>query len=51
MPKTIQSAHWLADQQFSNAVKLYLKREHAGMAAYVDELAEHTPLKSTKVQP
>ena len=51
MPKTIQSAHWLADQQFSNAVKLYLKREHAGIAAYVDELAEHTPLKSTKVQP
>lgn len=51
MPKTIQSAHWLADQQFSNAVKLYLKREHAGIAAYVDELAEHTPLKSTKVLP
>jgi len=51
LPKTIQSAHWLADEQFSNAVKLYLKREQAGMAAYVDELAEHTPLKSTKVLP
>lgn len=51
LPKTIQSAHYIADQRFSNAVKHFLDREHQGIGAYVDELAEHSPLKSTKVQP
>ena len=51
LPKTLQSAHWLANAQFSQAVKHYLARERAGMAAYVDELAEHSPLKSNTVLP
>jgi predicted N-acyltransferase len=38
------------DPQFAGAVKHFLDREHQGIAAYVDELAEHNPLKSTKVQ-
>ncbi len=46
MPQTLQSAHWLANPQFSQAVKHFLTRERAGIAAYVDELAEHSPLKS-----
>lgn len=49
LPKTIQSAHFIADPQFSKAVKHFLDREHQGIAAYVDELAEHSPLKSSKV--
>ena len=50
LPTTLQSAHFIADAAFSRAVKHFLDREHQGMAAYVDELAEHSPLKSTKVQ-
>ena len=50
LPTTLQSAHWIADAGFSNAVKRFLEREHEGMAAYVDELEQHIPLKSSKVQ-
>ena len=49
MPTTIHSAHWIADPQFSKAIKLFLEREHQGITAYVDELAEHSPLKSSTV--
>ena len=48
-PTTIHSAHWIADPQFSKAIKLFLEREHDGIAAYVDELSEHSPLKSSTV--
>ena len=51
LPTTLQSAHFIADPRFANAVKHFLDREHQGIGAYVDELAEHSPLKSTKVQP
>lgn len=50
LPTTIQSAHYIADPQFSKAVKHFLEREQQGIGAYVDELAEHSPLKSSKVQ-
>ena len=50
LPTTIQSAHFIADPQFAKAVQHFLDREHQGIGAYVDELAEHSPLKSTKVQ-
>ncbi|WP_254598256.1 GNAT family N-acetyltransferase [Polynucleobacter arcticus] len=49
LPTTLHSAHWIADAGFSNAVKRFLEREHEGMAAYVDELEQHIPLKSSKV--
>ncbi len=49
MPTTLHSAHWIADPQFSKAIKLFLEREHLGIAAYVDELSEHSPLKSSTV--
>jgi predicted N-acyltransferase len=51
LPTTLQSAHWIADAGFSNAVKHFLEREREGMAAYVDELEQHIPLKSSKVLP
>ncbi len=51
IPTTISSAHWIADEQFSKAVKRFLEREHEGIAAYVNELEEHSPLKSTTVCP
>ena len=50
LPTTIQSAHFIADPQFAKAVQHFLNREHQGIGAYVDELAEHSPLKSSKVQ-
>ncbi|MBU3594398.1 N-acetyltransferase [Polynucleobacter sp. 71A-WALBACH] len=49
LPTTLQSAHWIADPGFAGAVKRFLEREHEGMAAYVDELEQHIPLKSSKV--
>ena len=51
IPTTIYSAHFIADPRFAKAVKHFLERERQGIAAYVDELAEHSPLKSTKVHP
>lgn len=50
LPTTIHSAHFIADPRFAKAVKHFLEREHQGIGAYVDELAEHSPLKSTKVR-
>jgi len=50
LPTTIQSAHYIVDPRFSQAVKHFLEREHQGIGAYVDELGEHSPLKSTTVQ-
>ena len=51
LPTTIQSAHFIQDPRFAKAVAHFLEREHQGIGAYVDELAEHSPLKSTKVLP
>ena len=46
MPVATQSAHWLAHPEFSAAVEDFLKREGAGMSAYVDELNDHSPFKA-----
>ena len=46
MPVGTQSAHWLAHPQFSAAVADFLQREGHGIAAYVDELREHSPFKT-----
>jgi len=51
LPTTIQSAHFIKDSRFAKAIAHFLDREHQGIGAYVDELAEHSPLKSTKVLP
>jgi predicted N-acyltransferase len=49
MPTTIHSAHWIVDPQFSKAIGHFLEREHQGITAYIDELSEHSPLKSSTV--
>ncbi len=46
LPVATQSAHWLAHPQFARAVADFLEREGQGVAAYVDELREHSPFKS-----
>ena len=45
LPAPTRSAHWLAHPAFADAVADFLQREGAGMAAYVDELHEHSPFK------
>ena len=45
VPVTTRSAHWLADPGFESAVRRFLARETEGVAAYVDELAEHAPFR------
>ncbi|HXZ48354.1 MAG TPA: GNAT family N-acetyltransferase [Usitatibacter sp.] len=45
LPEATRSFHWLAHPAFNRAVDEYLGREGAGIAAYVDELAERTPFR------
>ena len=45
MPVQALSAHWLAHPKFARAVESFLEREGAGVARYVNELAEHSPFK------
>ena len=44
-PTPTQSAHWLANESFYEAVERFLEREGNGMSAYIDELQEHSPFK------
>ncbi|MEI2418109.1 GNAT family N-acetyltransferase [Orrella sp. JC864] len=45
MPVATRSAHWLAHPAFAQAVEDFLRREAAGLDAYMDELNEHTPYR------
>ncbi len=45
LPVRTQSAHWLADARFADAVADFLAREGAGMQHYTDELRERNPFK------
>jgi predicted N-acyltransferase len=47
LPVATQSAHWLAHPQFSQAVEDFLAREGAGMEAYLDELRDRNPFRSS----
>ncbi len=44
-PVACQSAHWIKDPRFKNAVSEFLRRESSGIDRYVDELSEHAPFK------
>jgi uncharacterized protein len=44
-PVETLSAHWLAHPRFARAVEQFLEREGAGIARYVNELADHSPFK------
>ena len=46
LPVATRSAHWLAHPEFARAVADFLQREGQGVAAYVDELREHSPFKT-----
>jgi predicted N-acyltransferase len=45
LPTQTASAHWLAHPAFAEAVSNFLDRESAGIQAYMDELAQHSPLR------
>jgi predicted N-acyltransferase len=45
MPVSTQSAHWLADPRFANAVEQFLEREGAGVDNYLAHLDERNPFK------
>ncbi len=45
LPVATASAHWLAHPAFARAVGDFLRREAAGVAAYADELDEHSPFR------
>jgi predicted N-acyltransferase len=45
LPVRTDSAHWLAHPDFAQAVDHFLAREGRGVAHYLDELAEHSPLR------
>ncbi|MEO7031065.1 MAG: GNAT family N-acetyltransferase [Herbaspirillum sp.] len=46
LPQITWSAHWLAQPEFADAVERFLQQEQGGIAAYVDELNEHTPFRA-----
>lgn len=48
MPTTVCSYHYLSDPRFHDAVARFLERERLGIGQYLDELAEHNPLKQAK---
>lgn len=45
MPTSVYSYHYLSDLRFHAAVDRYLERERQGIGHYLDELAEHSPLR------
>ncbi len=49
MPSTVSSYHYLSDQRFADAVERFLERERMGIGQYLDELAEHNPLREEKI--
>ena len=48
LPVKTTSAHWLAHPAFADAVERFLEREGAGIDGYLDDLAQRSPLKTTK---
>ena len=45
MPVSTHSAHWLADERFSQAVEEFLNREGRGVDNYLEHLDERNPFK------
>ncbi len=48
LPVKTTSAHWLAHPAFADAVERFLEREGAGIAGYMDDLAQRSPLKISR---
>ena len=51
LPVKTQSAHWLRDARFANAVADFLAAEGEGVEHYVNELRERNPFKGTDPAP
>lgn len=47
LPQKTWSAHWLAHPAFADAVQRFLERERGGIDAYLDELHEHSPFRTS----
>lgn len=47
VPVNLYSMHYLLDDRFYDAVQQFLKREGMSMYQYIDELAEHHPIKQS----
>ena len=45
LPVVTQSAHWLAHPAFADAVQNFLEREGRGIADYMEQLEQRSPLK------
>ncbi|HSD40168.1 MAG TPA: GNAT family N-acetyltransferase [Rhodocyclaceae bacterium] len=45
-PTPTQSLHWIADENFREAIARFLQRESLGMTQYVNELGEHSAYRS-----
>ena len=46
LPTPVASAHQVAHPAFAEAIARHVAHEGAGMAAYLDELGEHSPFKA-----
>ena len=42
-PERTQSLHWIADNQFREAIKQFTKQEQTGVQRYLETWREHTP--------
>lgn len=45
LPTATWSAHWIANPEFSSAIKQFCEREQIGMQHYIDSLQSHSPFK------
>jgi len=48
LPVRTSSAHWLSHPEFAHAIERFLEREAQGISEYVDELAQHAPLRQAR---
>ncbi len=48
LPQKTWSAHWLAHPGFANAIEDFLQRESGGIDAYIDELNERNPFRTSQ---
>jgi hypothetical protein len=48
LPVATRSAHWLREPAFADAVERFLSREGSMIDAYLDELAERSPLAAAR---
>lgn len=47
LPVPTCSAHWIRDERYARAISDFLDRETSGVEAYINELQEHSPFKSS----